>query len=261
MLFDYFQQHFQTFLNIFARIFGLLLLLPVFSTGIPTMVRAGLSFFIALLSTPLVVGMNLLAPVPNISEYIIHLLSSLIIGLAIGFIVQIIVSSIQLSSSIFSNTMGLSFSENVNPLTQDNIPTLGNFLSIIIMLLFIRTESHFVFIEIIVKSFQEIPIIRTSSIQVLFLSIKTAAAIILALAFRISLPIISVTLLLDIAMGLIGRVAPQFNVMVMGWNIKIFIGLVVLWLITPSILDVGTMLFKDLHNSILQLIRLSKQGT
>ncbi len=260
MLFDYFQQHFQTFLNIFARVFGLLLVLPVFSTGIPAMARAGLSFFIALLSTPLVVGLNLLAPVPNIAEYIIHLLSSLIVGLAIGFIVQITVSSIQLSSSIFSNTMGLSFSENVNPLTQDNIPTLGNFLSVMIMLLFIRTESHFVFIEIIIRSFQEIPIIHASSVEALFISIKTAASVILALAFRISLPIIGVTLLLDIAMGLIGRVAPQFNVMIMGWNIKIFIGFVVLWLILPSILDIGTVLFQELHDSILQLIRLSKQG-
>ena len=260
MLFDYFQQHFQTFLNVFARVFGLLLVLPVFSTGIPTMARAGLSFFIALLSTPLVVGLNLLAPVPNIAEYIIHLLSSLIVGLAIGFIVQATVSAVQLSSSIFSNTMGLSFSESINPLTQDNIPTLGNFLSFMIMLLFIRTESHFVFIEIVIRSFQEIPIIQASSVEALFISMKTTASVILALAFRISLPIIGVTLLLDIAMGLIGRVAPQFNVMVMGWNIKIFIGFVVLWLIIPGVLDLGTVLFQELHDSILQLIRLSKEG-
>ncbi|MGL4676523.1 MAG: flagellar biosynthetic protein FliR [Brevinema sp.] len=260
MIFDYFQQHFQVFLNIFARVFGLLLVMPVFSTGIPTMVRAGLSFFIALLSTPLIVGINILPTIPNIAEYGISVFSSLLVGLSIGFVVQVTVSSLQLSSSIFSTTMGLSFSENVNPITQENIPTLGNFLSVMVMLLFIRTESHFIFIEIIVRSFQEIPIIHASAVQGLFISMKTATAIIFTLAFRISLPIIGITLLLDIAMGIIGRVAPQFNVMVMGWNIKIFIGFVILWFILPGILDFATVLFKELHDSILRFIQIAKQG-
>ncbi|MGL5955273.1 MAG: flagellar biosynthetic protein FliR [Brevinema sp.] len=260
MIFDYFQQHFQVFLSIFARVFGLLLVMPVFSTGIPAIVRAGLSFFIGLLSTPLIVGMNILPVVPNIAEYGMSLLSSLLIGLSIGFVVQVTVSALQLSSSIFSTTMGLSFSENVNPITQENIPTLGNFLSVMILLLFIRTESHFIFIEIIVRSFQEIPIIQASAVQGMFLSMKTATSIIFTLAFRISLPIIGLTLLLDIAMGIIGRVAPQFNVMVMGWNIKIFIGFVALWMILPGILDFGTVLFKELHDSVLRFIQIAKQG-
>ncbi len=259
-IFDYFQQHFQVFLSIFARVFGLLLVMPVVSNGIPTMARAGLGFFVALMSTPLVVGLNVLPPILNIAEFGLSLLSSLLVGLSIGFVVQVTVSAIQLSSSIFSTTMGLSFSETVNPLTQENTPVLGNLLSVMVMLLFIRTESHFTFIEIIVRSFQQIPIINASATQGMFLSMKSATAIIFTLAFRISLPIIGITLLLDIAMGLIGRVAPQFNVMIMGWNIKIFLGFVMLWLIIPGILDFGTVLFKELHDSVLRFILIAQRG-
>ncbi len=256
MLFEYFQQHFQVFLSIFARVFGLLLVMPVMSSGIPTMARAGLGFFVALLSTPLVVSLNVLPPMHNIAEYGITLLSSLLIGLSIGFVIQVTVSAIQLSSTIFSTTMGLSFSENVNPLTQENLPSLGNLLSVMTLLLFIRTESHFTFIEIIVRSFQQIPIVNASATHGMFVSIKSATAIIFALAFRISLPIIGITLLLDIAMGLIGRVAPQFNVMVMGWNIKISLGFIMLWLIIPGILDFSSVLFKELHDSVLRFIQI-----
>ncbi len=258
MYFDYFQQHFQVFLTVFARVFGLLLVLPVLATGIPTMARAGLGFFIALLSTPMVVALNTITFTPNIAEFGMHVLSSLLVGLSIGFIVQITVSAVHLSSAIFSTTMGLTFSENVNPLTQDNIPSLGNLISVIVMLLFIRTESHIVFIEIIVKSFQDIPIIGTQAVTSLLPAMKASSSILFSLAFRVSLPIIGITLLLDIAMGLIGRVAPQFNVMVMGWNIKIFLGFMMLWLILPGILDFSTIVFKELHDSVLLLLRSSR---
>lgn len=259
-MFDYFQQHFQVFLSVFARVFGLLMVMPIVSSGIPPLFRAGLSFFIALMSTPLVVGLNVLPPIPNIADFGISVLSSLLVGLSMGFVIQVTLSAVQLSSTLFSMAMGLSFSENVNPLTQENIPALGNFLSVIIMLLFIRTESHITFIEILIRSFQDIPIIQESATTGMLLSMKTATSIIFSLAFRIALPIIGVTLLLDIAMGLIGRVAPQFNVMIMGWNIKIFIGFVMLWLILPSVLDLGTVIFKELHDSIIQFMKIAKMG-
>lgn len=260
MLFDTFQQHFQVFLNIFARVFGLILLLPVVSTGVPNMAKAGLSFFIALLSTPLVVALNVLPPIPNIAEYGIYVLNSLLVGLAIGFIVQITVSAVQLSSSVFSMAIGLSFSESINPLTQDSTPSLGNLLSVLIMLLFIRTESHILFIEVIIYSFQEIPIIQESAARGILYGVKTALSVIMILSFRIALPIIGITLLLDIAMGIIGRVAPQFNIMIMGWNIKIFIGFTMLWLILPGVLDLSTTIFQELHDSILRLMRIARQG-
>ncbi len=234
---------------------GLLLVMPVFSTGIPVMARAGLSFFTALLSTPIVVAMNILPPVPGIAEYGIVLLSSVLVGLAIGFIVQVTVSTAQYASNIFSISMGLSFSESVNPLTTENTPALGNLLSVMILLLFIRTESHITYIELIVDSFMQIPIIHMPSLDNMFIALKTATAIIFSIAFRLSIPIISVTMMLDMGMGLIARVAPQFNVMVMGWNIKILIGFIMLWFIMPGVMDFGSVIFRELYNSVVVLIR------
>ncbi len=124
-----------------------------------------------------------------------------------------------------------------------------------ILLLFIRTESHITYIELIVDSFMRIPIIHANSISTMFTALKTATAIIFSIAFRLSIPIISITMMLDMGMGLIARVAPQFNVMVMGWNIKIFVGFLMLWFIMPGVLDFGSVIFRELYDSVLVLIR------
>lgn len=258
MLFDYFQQHFQIFLIIFVRIFGLLLVMPVVSPSVPPMARAGLGFFIGILTTPLVVNMKTLSIPSNLLEFGLIVLSSFLIGLAIGFIIQITVSAIQLSSSVFSTTMGLSMEENVNPMSDIGVPAIGNLLSVIIMLLFIRTESHIIFIEIIVRSFRDLPLIHEEGTKALLLGMKSSSAIIFSLALRLSMPIVGITLLLDIAMGIIGRVAPQFNIMVMGWNIKLLLGFIMLWLILPGILDFGTVLFQELYDSLLRLLMIAK---
>ncbi|MGL4367274.1 MAG: flagellar biosynthetic protein FliR [Brevinemataceae bacterium] len=257
MIFEYFQQHFQTFLIIFARIFGLLLTLPVLSSGIPAFSRAGLSFFTALLSAPMIIGEKMIpSNYSNLMEFGIIVLSSLLIGLIIGFIVQITISGIQLSGAVFSTTIGLTLSESLDPLTQTEAPVIGNLISVLIMLLFIRTESHIIFIEMIILSFRNMPVLDTSTLSNFSVSLKAASAVILILAFKISLPIIAVTMLLDTATGIIGRVAPQFNIMIMGWNIKIIAGFIILWMILPGIMDFGTTLFKELFNSIAMLLKI-----
>lgn len=242
---------------IFIRVFGLFLTLPVFSSGIPAMFRAGLSFFTALAGAPMVIALGLVPNPESFSVLIIHLLGSFLVGVSVGICVQLMVTAFQLSSEIFSTTLGISLSESVDPLGQNAIPAIGGILSTIIALLFIRTESHLVFIEIIVNSFRDIPIAKIQATEGLLLALKMASSSIFILALQISMPIIGITLLLDIAMGLIGRVAPQFNVMIMGWNIKILLGFVVLWLLLPTMVDFGNLLLKELQDSIYRLIKLS----
>ncbi|MGL4394629.1 MAG: flagellar biosynthetic protein FliR [Brevinema sp.] len=260
MLFEYFQRNFQIFLVIFVRVFGLLITMPVFNTNVPAMARAGLGFFVALLASPMVVGMQSI-PVPrNLSEFGIVVLSSFIVGIAIGFVIQVTVSAVQLSSTVFSTTMGLSLSETMDPLTETSIPAMGNFLSAMMLLLFIRTESHIMFIEVIIRSFRELPVIDVSGTKGILMAMKTASSVIWTLALRLSMPIVAVTLLLDLAMGIIGRVAPQFNVMIMGWNIKLLLGFTMLWLIIPGIMDFGSILFKELHDSVIRLLLITQKG-
>lgn len=257
MLIDYFQLNFQIFLIIFARIFGLFLTMPILSANVPMLFRAGLSFFIALLSSPMIISLKLVPSPADLAGFGLTTLSSFLLGTAIGFCVQIIVSAFQLSSAVFSTTMGLTISESLDPVSQIDLPAVGGILSLIMTMLFIRTESHIVLIEIIVRSFREAALLQEHSVKSLLPALKMASGMIFSLALRISMPIIGITLLLDIAMGLIGRVAPQFNVMIMGWNIKIIIGFGMLWMILPTLIDFGTLFLKELQESVQQFIRIS----
>ena len=257
MLVNVFQSNFQVFMIIFIRVFALFLTLPVLSAGIPAMFRAGLAFFTALTSAPMVIALNLIPVPPDFSVLIVDLLGSFLVGVSIGFCVQMMVVAFQLSSTVFSTTMGISFSESVDPFGQSTVPAIGGITSTIISLLFIRTESHVIFIEMVVNSFRDIPLAKIQATEGLMFGLKMTSSAIFSLAFKLSMPIIGITLLLDLAMGMIGRVAPQFNVMIMGWNIKIMLGFLMLWFICPPLIDFGTLMLSELADSIRQLIRLS----
>lgn len=257
MLVNVFQANFQIFMVIFIRVFGLFLTLPILAAGVPPFFRAGLAFFTALAGAPMVISLNLVPNPDNFSVLIVHLLGSFLVGISTGFCVQMMVSAFQLSSNIFSTTMGISFSESVDPLGQNTVPAVGGITSAIISLLFIRTESHIVFMEMMINSFRDIPLAKLQATEGLLIALKICSSAIFSMALKLSMPIIGITLLLDLAMGIIGRVAPQFNVMIMGWNIKILLGFLMLWFICPPLIDYGGLILKELQDTMYRLIRLS----
>ncbi len=260
MLTDLFANSFQLFLIVMVRLMGLFTTAPFFSGfGMPVRFKMAFTFFLAILSVPLVVGMGIKAP-NNIVEFAVVLTSNFVFGLGIGFLVNLMINSFQTAAQVFSIPMGLGMSEVVDPLSQIQIPALGNFLGILILLLFFRADGHFYLIHLTVESFRAVNIIDIKTLTVLKDGIIKGLIVMFDISLKLALPIIAVTLLLDVAMGLISRVAPQFNVMIMGFNIKLIAGVIVLWLLLPSIVDLGGALITNILKSSQNFILLMKPG-
>ncbi len=145
----------QLFFLIFARVFGLIRIAPLLSsTAIPSTVRTGLAFFVAAVVFPWVSADGY--PIPeNGTLYALLLAGELMVGIVIGFFLLLVFSAFQLAGQFFSLQMGFGASEVFDPLSQVEIPVVGQFLNLIAMFIFIVIQGFSrIFLTGVYRSFQ-----------------------------------------------------------------------------------------------------------
>ncbi len=258
MLYEYFVLYFELFLIIFMRILGMFITAPFYSgVAMPFRFKMAFGFFSTLVSIPILIGMGLKPPV-DLNDFGVKLVSNFVFGTGVGFFVFIIVSAFQVSAQIFSIQMGLGMNEVFDPISDTQVPAIGNVLGILILLLLLRIDGQFYLIQLIIDSFKSVDILTFNIAGSIVKGFISSLVAMFDISLKISLPIIGVTILMDIAMGIISRVAPQFNVMIMGFNLKLVIGFVILWLILPSVVDLGDSVMRHLLQNTSDWIRIMK---
>ncbi len=258
MLYEYVVKYFELFLIILVRMIGLFVTAPFFSgLAMPMRFKLALGFFTSLIAVPLVIGMGVKLPA-DLMDFGIKTLTSFVFGAGIGLFIYIIVSSFQVSAQIFSIQMGLGMNEVFDPISETQVPAIGNVFGVLILLLLLRVDAHFFMLQLMVDSFKTAQVLTLQSFGVLMKGFVSAVMTMFDIGLKVSLPIIGVTILMDMAMGIISRVAPQFNVMIMGFNLKLFIGFFVIWLLLPSLVDLGGSVINNMLKETSELIRYIK---
>lgn len=261
MFLDNFVNTFQVFLLVFMRLIGLFTTAPFFSgVAMPVRFRLGLGFFTSLLAVPLVIGMKLIDPngAASLADLGVKLISNFVTGAGIGLFLFMIISSFQVSAQIFSIQMGMGMNEIYDPISDTQVPAIGNVLGVLILLLLIRTDGHIYMLQLITDSFRSLDLISLSSGGMFLKGFLSALMVMFEIALKISLPIIGLTIVMDVAMGILSRVAPQFNVMIMGFNLKLMVGFVAIWLVLPSLIDLGTAMIHQLVQNASEWVRFMK---
>lgn len=261
MFLDNFINVFQVFLLVFMRLIGLFTTAPFFSgVAMPVRFRLVLGFFTSLLAVPLVIGMKLVDPnsIVSLADLGVKLLSNFVTGAGIGLFLFMIIASFQVSAQIFSIQMGLGMNEIYDPISDTQVPAIGNVLGVLVLLLLIRADGHIYMLQLITDSFKSLDLISLQNSGMILKGFISALMIMFEIALKIALPIIGLTIVMDVAMGILSRVAPQFNVMIMGFNLKLMVGFVALWLILPSLIDLGDTMIHQLVQNANDWIRFMK---
>ena len=251
--------NFQYFVLIFARVLGLLFSAPILSTeSLGNRVRVTLALFLAIILFPVTV--NYMPALPKgILSYSLVALGQVGIGIIIGFFITVIQSSFQIIGEVLSMQMGISFSTVLDPQSQLSLPLLGTLKNAIGILIFLGVPfqmdglvlpAFLHMIRAIGFSFQFIPEI-VPDIQTtggLLNFIDEAFGIMFITALKIGIPMIGILFISSLTLGLLGRAAPQMNLINMGIQINIIVGLIVLLtlipVITPLMIDTFSVLFE-----------------
>ena len=226
----------------FVRVSALLLSAPVFGTRlVPVRVRIAL----ALLLTWLIVPLLPAAPRLDILSLpaLLLIAQQVLIGLCMGFALQLVFNALIIAGENMAMSMGLGFASMIDPQNGVNVPVLSQFFVIIATLIFLSLNGHLAVIQLLVKSFELMPIEGVGLSRDAYWTVASWASEMLIGAVRIALPVVAATLIAYLALGVMTRAAPQLNVFSVGFPVILLFGFIVLALTMPSFLPAFSALF------------------
>lgn len=224
-----------SFLWPFMRVGMMLTIMPVFGGRlVPKRIRLVAALVLTLVVMPLV------PPVPQIDplsvQGVLISIHQLLIGLAMGFAMQMVFSALVIAGQTVAMSMGLGFASMVDPQNGVQVPVVGQYYVVIATLLFLALNGHLALIELLAGSFQTLPVAIDGLTRHDFFSLAAWASEMFAGGMLIALPAVSALLTVNIAFGVITRAAPQMNIFAVGFPVTLTVGFIVLVVATTALL-------------------------
>jgi len=211
-----------------CRIGAFFLAVPVLGAQlINTRVRIALAVLVTLITVPLLPP---LPAVPSLSvQSLLIVMQQVLIGLAMGFSLQVVFQLFVLAGQFVAMKMGLGFAQMNDPSNGVSVTVVSQLYLMLATLLFLSVNGHLVVIEFIVNSFQTLPISEQGiSLQTLWM-IASMGSWMFGGALVIALPVLTSILVVNLAFGVMSRSAPQMNVFAVGFPITLVLGLFLIW--------------------------------
>ena len=242
--------NFYLLLLILARVSGIFIFTPVLgSLDVPLNFKIVMSFFISLVMFPVVASMKFQVPF-DISRYMIVIINQVLIGLVVGYTATVLFNVFQTAGELFSTQMGFGIANVMDPIAQVSVPITGEIISIFATIVFLGINGHHMIIRAVYKSFSIALWFPFSSAGSLALLQVDALGILFETAFKIALPIMSTLFIVTVAEGILAKVAPQMNIMMVGFPLRVAVGLISMLLIMPVFGEITTSVFDGVFDYI-----------
>ncbi len=210
---------------IFARLGSIVMLIPGFGESfVPVRIRLSLALALAVVLFPVIGGV--VPPVPaDLSSVALAVIKETAIGLMLGTILRMFMSSLAAAGEIVSIQTTLGFAQTANPTQAAPSTTLGTFLGLLGIVLIMSTNLHHLFLSAIVRSYSLFPFNRNLPLgDANALAIQTVSRS-FALGLQLAAPVVAFSLIFNIATGLVGRVMPQFQIFFVASPLMVLTGL------------------------------------
>src|SRR5690606_35696733 len=184
---------------------------------VPARVRIILALFTTILLVPV------LPPAPIISfvslEAMVMVVKEIVIGLAMGFMLQVVLHVFVLAGQLIAMKMVLGFAAMNDPSSGVSVTVLSQFYLLLSTLLFLAIGGHIIMIHMLVDSFAVLPIIGPGLTADNFIAIVGLGSWMFNIGLVISLPLFTALLVVNMSFGVMSRSAPQMNVFTVGFPI------------------------------------------
>ncbi len=247
---------FAEFLLVLVRCSGIFGFSPVLSAAhVPMQVKAGMSLFLALTVFPVVSAHSDYTAPPEIWSYVLSIAGELLVGLSIGFVAALMVTAVQLAGNLIDFQMGFGMANIVDPLSNAQTTVMGQMYVILATLLFIVIRGDHMVISAVVDSYKAVPLAGAAFSADAAYHVWGLLGKVFEAAFRIGGPIIAVLFLATVGLGIVARTVPQMNVLMVGFPLKIGIGLLAAAASVPFVIAVLRRVYGELPADIMVLVR------
>lgn len=242
--------NFEIFFLILVRMSGFIYTGPLFSLrNIPVRVKAGFSIFLSII---------LFYAIPiSVAEYIgvigfaILVIKEAIAGALMGLFSNIAYHILAFAGQIIDMEIGFSMINQLDPLTRVQTTITANLYGYLVLLIMVLTNLHHYFIKAVVDSYKIIGLGQAVFPPNIYQIMLRFVIDYFVIAMRIVMPVFAAILVVNTVLGILAKVAPQMNMFVIGMQLKVFVGLLVLYMIIGSVSSVADYIF----NEMLELLR------
>ena len=212
------------FLLVLARVSGLIALVPI-----PGLAAAPDAGRIAL-ALALTVGLLPVWPHPdNTSLLSGRMLGSLMaeagFGVTIGVAVAFLLEGIQLAAQVIGLQAGYSFASTIDPVTQADSTTLQILAQLFAGSLFFSFGFDHQVLLILARSLEKVPSGAYALTGPLVETVTRLGAGIFVTGLQLALPVLALTLLLEVAFAVLGRLHAQLQLLTLAFAAKMLVTL------------------------------------
>ena len=218
-------QEVKSLFLVLIRVSAILFMFPFFSSRvIPVLCKAGLSFIVTIILFPVI--NNKLVEFPGTTWGIFQMIAAeFIIGMILGLTVQIFFEAVRMMGQLVGFQTGFAIVNILDPQSGSQTSILSNMAYFVAMALFLILNGHYILLGAIRESFDIINVGSLNLNRQLFQTIINVSGDIFSIAVKIGAPAIAALLFTKVLFGLITKLIPQMNIMIVAFPVQIVIGL------------------------------------
>ena len=244
----------ETFIFILLRVSSIVVTMPIIGNRtVPARVKGGLSLMIVFLLFPFI---KLHIPSPDILPLALRMAGEVMIGITIGFAGRLVFAGVQLAGQLAGFQMGFAIVNVFDPMTSAQVSIIAQFQYLLAMLVFLAVDGHHLFLHAITESYRIVPAFGFHFSGELTQSIMGFSKDMFVVAIKTGAPVIAMLLMISIGFGLIARTVPQINILIVGFPVKIAVGLICIGLALPVFVRMVGGIFLDFGEKLNMLFHL-----
>lgn len=248
-------QELEYFLVVFVRVAGCIGVAPFFSMGnTPRRFRVALSVFLAYLIYQTSLPHEVLE-YHTVLGYATIVVKEAITGMLIGFGALICNSIVLFAGRMVDMEIGLSMANAIDPTSRENVTLTGFYYQYMIVLILLISGLYEYLVGALYESFTLIPVNGTVfHMDSLLSSFISFMGDYISIGFRICLPIFSCILIVNVVLGILAKIAPQMNMFAIGIQIKVLVGLGVLFLTVRMLPYAADYIYTELKTMMVSFV-------
>lgn len=218
---------------VLMRVTGFIAANPLFGrSNYPNMVKAG---FIMVLSV-FVWSMadTAVTPPTTLIELVVRLLLEFGVGITLAFVMRVFFTVVQVGGEVLDAQMGLNMAQVYDASSQINMTVTASLLNVLMVLTFFAENGHYTLLRIFLSSGEVVPYGTATLGQAVASGVAEVFFSCMVLSLKLAFPILAAELLGELGMGILMKAIPQINAFVINIELKVIIGLLLLFVfLTP----------------------------
>jgi flagellar biosynthetic protein FliR len=246
---------FKSFVLILVRVGTLLFLLPFFNSRIiPNFSKAGLAMVLTIILYPLVNRgmMDFDGTLFGMGQFVV---TEFIIGMTLAIMVQFFFEGIKMMGQLVGFQTGFAITNIIDPQSGIQVSILSNLAYLTALVIFLTLDGHHILITALKESFQILGVGSINMGDNLAKRVIELSGTMFVIALKIGAPAIAALLFTKVAFGLITKLIPQMNIMIVAFPVQIVIGLVFFGISLSLLLGVTERYIRDMSAMLISTLQ------